>query len=764
MRGEVTGLDTLPEHFGPTGTGRLLPRWFGRQGIIALVILGPVLAVVTVLALDAKQASGSGNAIFLRAIILTDLVYTIVLLALIGVQIGALVIARRRGSAGSKLHLRLTGVFATIALVPTIIVAVFATISVNYGVETWFSEKVGSVVRNSLATAEAYEREHRAKIKGDILAMANDLNRAASQGITQTQLNELVTRQAILRELPEAYVFSSDREIVARGEFSYLFNFEAPTEDQLARARTGEVIVITDEANNEIRALVYLSNFFDDFLYVTRNIEGEVLGLLDETRETVALYETLNRDRDKILFDFALIYLGFALLIIMSSILLGLWFAERLSRPVGRLAGAAQSIGEGNLDVRIKEERGSDEIAMLSRTFNRMAAQLKHQRDDLVQSNRESEERRNFIETVLSGVTAGVIGLDGQGRVDLLNRAAGRLLNLDTDEAENRYIGDLVPEFGSMLEDARRASNLVARGDIRQMVGGETREFLARIAPRRPGSAKDGFVLSFDDITALASAQRMAAWGDVARRIAHEIKNPLTPIQLSADRLRRKYVTRLGEEGESFEQYLDVITRQAGDIRRMVDEFSRFARMPQPIAVREDLAELLQQAILLQEQSRPDIAYELDMPEGPIPIVCDRGLLNQCLTNLLQNAADAIDARRERDGDATPAARIRITVTIDDGTISVIITDNGIGFPKSGRERLTDPYVTTRVKGTGLGLAIVKKIIEQHGGDLVLGDSAGANDLDGAQVVIRLPSADRQYSDTDTGETTERPEELGGVG
>ncbi|MEO1459441.1 MAG: HAMP domain-containing protein, partial [Pseudomonadota bacterium] len=336
-----------------------MPRALERWGILALVVLGPALAVVTVIALGEKGAGqiwglSSGNA--LRIVLLLDLCYLLALGAVIFTRIAALIAARRRGRVGSKLHLRLAGTFATVALVPTIIVAVFATMSVNFGIESWFSERVGSVVRNSLAIAQAYEIEHRENIRGDVLAMANDLNRAASApgGLTGAQLNDLVVSQAILRELPEAFVFNSDREIVARGEFSYLFSFEAPTDEQIARARAGDVVITQDEMNNEIRALVYLTNFFDAFLYVSRDVEGEVLSLLDETRGTVRLYEQLEAERGTILRDFALIYLGFALLIIASATLLGLWFAERLAKPVGRLAGAAERIGQGDLDVRLK--------------------------------------------------------------------------------------------------------------------------------------------------------------------------------------------------------------------------------------------------------------------------------------------------------------------------------------------------------------------------------------------------------------------------
>ncbi len=744
------GLASVPARSERGSGTRRKTHWFARELILGLVVLGPILAVATSVVLG-RDSEALRAPHYLRGVLLADLVYILVLIGVIGLKLAELIVARRRRSAGAKLHLRLIGVFAGVALAPTVIVAVFATVTVNFGLEGWFSKQVGSVVRNSLATAQAYEREHRRNIKGDVLAMANDLNRAAAAGITPEQLQTLVRRQALLRELQEAYVFSSKKEILARGDFSYLFNFEPPTEDQMARARAGEVVIIEDETNNEIRALVSLTNFFDAFLYVTRDVEGDVLKLLDRTRGTVQLYDRLEAERGKILFDFALIYIGFALLVIFSAVLLGFWFAERLARPVGRLAAAAESIGEGNLDVRVKEPDGDDEVAMLSRVFNRMVGQLRAQRAALISAKEDSERRRHFIEAVLSGVTAGVIGLDGAGRIDLINDAAAEMLGIDLDAALGRPIAEVAPDFVPLVDSARRAPSGIARGAVHLARNGEHREFLGRVAPKSPELPEEGHVLTFDDVTALASAQRMAAWRDVARRIAHEIKNPLTPIQLSADRMRRKFAARLGEDAATFEQILDVITRQAGEIRRMVDEFSRFARMPEPKMTQADLAALVSEAVLLQREARGDITYDIDLPDKPVPLYCDPGLIGQCLTNLLQNAADAIDARHEAEGDKAPPGRIHVALKRGRRFLRVTITDNGVGLPQDARDRLTDPYVTTRSKGTGLGLAIVKKIVEEHGGELMLADAPAASGFDGAQVTLRLPRALRPAAAGDAG-------------
>ncbi|MEM6972066.1 MAG: PAS domain-containing sensor histidine kinase [Pseudomonadota bacterium] len=695
--------------------------------------------------------------------LLVDAAYLVAFVAVIVLRIVGLLQARKAGRIGSKLHLRLAGMFAAVALIPAILVAAFATLSVNFGIESWFSDRVGSVVGNALDVARAYEREHRENIRGDVLAMANDLNREAGGpgGLTSRQLNDLVRQQALLRELPEAFVFNSDREIVARGEFSYLFSFEAPTEPELARARAGEVVITGDERNNEIRALVYLTNFFDAFLYVSRDLEGEVLRLLDETEQTVQLYEQLERERGTLLRDFAMIYVGFALLVIASSTMAGLWVAERLARPVGRLAGAVQRIGEGDLAVRVKEERGGDEISFLSRSFNTMARQLSTQRGALVDASREAERRRRLTEAVLSGVSAGVMALNGEGVVDMVNDATLQLLDLDGTSVQGRALGDAVPEFGPLFDAALEGTTGIGRGDVRISVAGQQREFLCRIALKNPAAPDEGWVLTFDDITALAEAQRMAAWGDVARRIAHEIKNPLTPIQLSADRMRRKFVGRLGDDGQQLERMLDVITRQAGQIRRMVDAFSRFAKMPEPVLTCEDLGDLVREAVLLQEagaESGPDdrarITYRVDSVEGRLPVKADRGLIGQALTNLLQNATDAIEGRREREAEP-PGGIIHVCIAAAPRGFRVEIVDNGVGLPREGRERLTEPYMTTRAKGTGLGLAIVRKIVEQHGGTLSLGDADGRHGLDGALLTLRLPrSAPQEMGDRTPRETS----------
>ncbi len=711
---------------------------------LGLVILGPVLAIATFLILGPLDQGAS--ALSLRLILLTDLVYVLAVAALVLQRVAQMIAARRAQSAGSRLHLRLTGVFALVALAPTILVAVFASLTVNVGLEGWFSDRVSSVLGASLAAAEAYEDEHRRDLEEDAESLADYLNsaRQATFFVSDGELRQLLTQgQALVqRGLREAYVIDGGGEIKARGERSYLFDFERPSPDQLDEAREGETVIIQDWDVNEFRAIVNLIEFADRFLYVSRNVDGQILSLLDDTKETVALYRQLEDERGRIVFEFGLLYLGFAVILILAAIWLGLWFAERLSKPVGRLAGAAQRVGAGDLDVYIPEEQGDDEIAMLGRIFNQMTHQLKGQRDALLQNNAQIERRRRLFDSVLSSVTAGVMGLDADGNVAFVNRSAERLLGLPPD-AHDGALAHVVPEFDTLLQRLRLSAAETAQEEIKMMRRGSLENLLVRMSTRRSeDGALEGYVIAFDDVTDLVSAQRMAAWGDVARRIAHEIKNPLTPIQLSAERLKRKYTPVLGDDAGRLIELTDVIIRQTGDLRRIVDEFSKFARMPEPERRVHDLTKLVRDAVVLQEAATEGVTVTADLPDDAVMADIDQTMISQALTNLIKNAGEAVETHREQSGDAGYAGEVRVTMEHTDWEVLITVSDNGVGLP-ADRARLFEPYVTTREKGTGLGLSIVKKIIEEHGGTLVLTDAdpfeEGARH--GARAEIRLPLA-----------------------
>ncbi|WP_083947693.1 sensor histidine kinase NtrY-like [Phaeovulum vinaykumarii] len=726
-------------------------RWLRarRLAALGLVGLGPVLAIVTFLVLGPFGQGADSTA--LRLVFLADAAYFLILASLVGIQLMRMVAARRARSAGAQLHLRLTGIFAGVALGPTILVAVFAGLTLNAGLEGWFSERVRQVVGASLAAAEAYQEEHRRDLTQDAEALAGFLNlrRQAAAFLSDGDLRELLTQgqAAIQRGLREAYVVDAAGDIRARGERSYLFDYEQPPAADMARADTGETVLIEDWDNNEFRALIRLDAFADRYLYVSRAVDGDLLSLLDDTRQTVGLYQQLEATRGRVLFEFGLVYMGFALILVMAAVWLGLWLAEGLSRPIGRLAQAAEAVGAGDLDHRMPEAPGEDEVAVMSRAFNRMTRQLKRQRLALIENTREIEERGRLFDSVLGSVTSGVIGLDPDGRVDFLNPAGQRLLDMSAGAGIGKPLPEAVPEFEPLLARLR-ASGPMGTGAVQDEMqiarAGRLERLLVRLAERRGAAGGlEGYVLAFDDVTELVSAQRMAAWGDVARRIAHEIKNPLTPIQLSAERIRRKAARNLPpDEAEALTQLTDVIIRQTGDLRRIVDEFSRFARMPEPDRREHDIVKLLRDATLLQEEALHGARLVVDLPEAPELLEIDATMIGQAVTNLLKNAGEAIESLREKGEPAGWHPEVRLGFETAPEGVRILIADNGIGLPPD-RARLFEPYVTTRAKGTGLGLSIVRKIIEEHGGALTLGDAPafapGAHQ--GALAEIRLPRA-----------------------
>ncbi|MCA3513003.1 MAG: PAS domain-containing sensor histidine kinase [Rhodobacter sp.] len=717
---------------------------------LGLVVLGPVLAIATFLTLGPLNQTANSPA--LRLVLLADLVYILVVATLVLARVARMILDRRARSAGSRLHLRLTGVFALIALMPTVLVAIFAVLTVNVGLEGWFSQRVREVVGSSLRAAEAYRDEHGRDLTQDAQALAAFLNqqRQANIMISDGDLRLLLTnaQAQIQRGLREAYVIDGQGGIRARGDNSYLFDFEPPTAAQIAAANQGETVIIEDWKNNEFRALVRLDAFADRLLQVTRTVDGSLLGLLDETRETVRLYHQLESERGRLLFEFGLLYLGFAIILILAAVWLGLWFAERLSRPVGRLAGAAQRVGGGDLDVQVPEEEGDDEIAMLGRLFNQMTRQLKGQREALVDGHKQTENRRRLFDSVLSNVTAGVIGLDAAGRVDFINPAATRLLEVPADSTD-LTLETAVPEFSALFSRLRDNEGGAVQEELRLSRRGKLESLLVRMTVRRnEQGAPEGYVVAFDDVTDLVSAQRMAAWGDVARRIAHEIKNPLTPIQLSAERIRRKFRPLAGDAAADLDQYTDVIVRQTNDLRRIVDEFSKFARMPEPDRREQDLVAILRDAVVLQESGQPDVKFRADLPDGPVLLDLDATMMSQAFMNLMKNAGEAIESLKEKGAPADFVPEVRVTLRVEDDAVSIRVADNGVGLPED-RARLFEPYVTTRAKGTGLGLPIVRKIIEEHGGTLTLRDAemfAGQSHA-GAVAEIRLPRSPRPARD-----------------
>ncbi len=722
---------------------------------IGLICLAPVLALVTYLILGPIDQGRESN--LLRVILLCDLLYLLALTSLVMQRVMQIVALRRQKSAGSQLHLRLTGVFSAMSLLPTATVAVFAVLSINMGFEAWFSDRVQGVIADSLEAAQAYEQEQVRGLKEDIAALASDLETYRRTAINDPQLLRQRLSDAqenVQRGLKEAFIIDDTGDLILRGNRSYLFDYEEPS-SELIQTAIREIVIIPDIPNNELRALTYLNGFGTYFLLVSRVIDGNLFALLDETQAAGQFYQQLESQRGASLFRFGIIYLIFAVLLIAASVFAALFFAERLSRPIGRLTGAAQKVGEGALDTRVVEEEGNDEISQLSKYFNQMTQQLEKQRETLLENTEQIELRRRMFDSVLSSVTSGVLGLDAEGKVSFVNKSAERLLG-GHEILENSHLSVAVPEFFPLFERLTQTKNESLQEELKTVQAGRLENLLVRVGRRRNEKGQlEGYVIAFDDVTDLVSAQRSAAWGDVARRIAHEIKNPLTPIQLSAERIRRKFAPKLSEESDDLERMTDVIVRQTNDLRHIIDEFSKFARLPQPKKSKEDLIPIVKAAVLLQENGQPNINFVSNIPQNSLVISIDATMISQALTNLLKNAGEAIDTRRDKLG-GTIAGEIHVGVEQVGDNVQVIIDDNGIGLPQD-RARLFEPYVTTRDKGTGLGLAIVKKIVEEHGGTLSLEDapSFDAAPYFGARVVMSLPFLSEEQDENTKGKQTD---------
>jgi len=736
---------------------RIGERLLGRAATLGLAIGALLMGIATFAVLSGGSPLGPTSPGQVVGLVLVNAALVLLLVGSLAARLVRMWLERRRGSAGSRLHVRLVLLFGGVAVVPALLVAGFAAVFFNLGIQAWFSDRVQTALEASLQASRAYLEEHRNAIRADALAMANELNRIVVLRPGPIPFADTLAFQTNLLGLNSATVFEPSSRVIAAhaGEAAAPDLTQLPA-DALEAAEAGEVVVLPGGSESRVRALVSLNVGPGLLLLVDRPLDP---GVLDHMRTTALAYQEyaeLDRNRGGLQITFAVIFAIAALLVLLAAVLIGLVLANQLARPISRLIQAAERVRAGDLTTRVEEGRADDEIASLSRAFNRMTSQLAAQRAELMEAYRQIDERRRFTETVLAGVSAGVVGLDPDGRVNLPNRSASSLLGVDMDAAIGLPMAGVVPEFAPLLEQARAAPDRSHTAEIRIGPPAHRRTLLAQIGGMTQGEAVAGYVLTFDDITELLAAQRKAAWADVARRIAHEIKNPLTPIQLSAERLKRRYLKEIQSDPETFRACTDTIVRQVGDIGRMVDEFSAFARMPQPVIRPEDLGQVVRDALVLQRNAHPEIAYEARLPESVPEIRCDRRLIGQALTNLLQNAADAIAMRRERDSSADsglaaapdhdadsaasgpgPVGHIAVALEIAGDSARLVVEDDGIGLPQGEeRERLTEPYVTHKAKGTGLGLAIVKKIMEDHGGGLVLEDR---QDSPGARAVLTLP-------------------------
>jgi two-component system nitrogen regulation sensor histidine kinase NtrY len=705
---------------------------FGLAGLLA--------GAAIVFALSGAMGASDGPA---GPIVFALLGVSLLISAALGAGLAHRIIKIARSGAspqtGARLHLRFVSLFSAAAVIPAILVAAFLGVLLSRGVEQWFSERVRTVMESAADVGRLYASSFNDDISTAVTDMATDLNRAPSQPDAAPREYEAYLRGSLDRRfLSAAYIIASTGRVMVGAEAETAPPFEEPARCDAPEtpARPGDAFVDAGAGISVclyreqavVRALYKLAAFDDAYLYVVARVDPTLLSRLDQFDRALNEYRDSESARGRLQLLFALIYLATAILVLLGAVWLGLYNARRVSEPIGNLADAALQVAAGDLGARVLVSEKRDEIAALGSAFNLMTAQLQTQQGALVKARLDAENRSHFTEAVLSGVSAGVIGLDPQGRVTACNASAAALLGIERRAAEGRRLVEAAPEFTELLASLTESAPVARRIDL---VRNGTHVHLSV----RVSHDEGGAVLTFDDMTKLIAAQRQEAWKDVARRIAHEIKNPLTPIQLSAERLQRKYGAEVASDPETFRRCTDTILRQVNDIGRMVDEFSAFARMPMPKMEPADLADLARAAVFAQRLGASDTRFTLTTPEQVV-FACDGRLIAQVMTNLLKNAQEAIQTRRTREGEPKEGL-VNLTLRETHETLEIIVEDNGVGFPAVGREQLVEPYVTTRSKGTGLGLAIVRRVIEDHGGDLQLRDAPPPGP--GACVVITLP-------------------------
>jgi two-component system, NtrC family, nitrogen regulation sensor histidine kinase NtrY len=655
-------------------------------------------------------------------LLLGNAVTGLLLLAIIGREVWVVVQARRRGRAGSRLHVQIVGLFAVIAAVPTVLIAFVASTTLDRGLDRFFSTRTRAMIEQSLIVADAYVSEHAQAIRGEVLAMAYDLSRAKPLfDQDRERFQKFLTAQASGRGLSAAIIIRPDGTTVERADVTMDKTIVLPSQELLSKITETEPQVALIPEGDHVAAAVKLHGYDDMYLYVARLLDPRVVQQLRATQDSVGEYANLESRRLGIQIAFALMFAVIALIVLLSSAWIGLDFANRLVAPIRRLIGAANLVSTGNLHIQVPIHRSEGDLAHLGETFNKMTQELRTQHEDIVRARDLIDSRRRFTEAVLAGASAGVIGVNADSRITILNRSAERLIGRSESGALGLPLAQIAPELVEIFQAARSGNQRLIQRQFAVARNGQERNYSVRVTSEQAPESEHGYVITIDDITELVIAQRSSAWADIARRIAHEIKNPLTPIQLSAERLRRKYGKVIKDDDGVFEQCTDTIVRQVDDIKRMVDEFSRFARMPKAVIADEDVADTVRQVVFLLRLGHPDIDFEVDLAAETMPARFDRRLISQALTNIIKNATEAIGA-------VPPAQLGRGHITVSawrDGNDAIIdVIDNGIGLPKENRARLLEPYVTTREKGTGLGLAIVGRILEEHGGRIELRDAA----------------------------------------
>ncbi|MBB3440434.1 MULTISPECIES: PAS domain-containing sensor histidine kinase [unclassified Rhizobium] len=710
-----------------------------------LVLAGGALvcATVTLFVLLGVTPIAPTSHVVIGSVVINSF-FVLGLIALIGREVARLFKARTRGRAAARLHIRIVVLFSIVAITPAILVAIFASITLNAGLDRWFALRTQAIVSSSRNIGQAYMLENASYLQGQTVSMANDLERnRALYSLDKTGFADLMTRQARGRGLLGAFLVERDGSVNVQADITTEKPLPAIPQDALEKAAAGQPTLIPPGVTNLVGAIIRLESIPGTFLYTVRAVDPKVMNAMRMMEENATEYRSMEAGRVSLQIAFAVLYIGFALIVLLAAIWTAIAVADRIVRPIRLLITAADSVASGNMDIVVPVHAVDGDVASLSRTFNKMISEIRTQRDEILEAKDEVDDRRRFIEAVLSGVTAAVIGVEQDRRITIVNSSAETLMALQADELLGKQLSEVAPEVDQVLTEAAARY----RGDFRKQIalvrGGTVRTLSVQVTREEVRDLSESYVITLDDITDLVIAQRSTAWGDVARRIAHEIKNPLTPIQLSAERIQRRYGKQIDENDRAvFDQCTDTIIRQVGDIGRMVDEFSAFARMPKPTKEPSDLRSILHDAIFLREMGNNHIAFLQELGEERLEGMFDSRMLGQAFGNLIKNAVEAIEAvpseeREER--------KILVRTSLDEARdrFTVDIIDNGRGLPVENRHSILEPYMTMREKGTGLGLAIVKKIIEEHGGQLELHDAPADFDQGrGAMIRVHLPRRD----------------------
>lgn len=723
-----TGQSSL---FSVEGNGPL--RVLGFLVVFASVLMSSVSFLILSGTTNIEPSAEVWTAIWVVTGILVLLV-----LALVVTEAVLLLQARMQRVPGSALQVRMVAMFAIVAGIPALLVAIVATIALNQGLDQWFSERTRSMVESSRLVARSYMLEHAQVLRDDIIWVATELEQSHATFVDDaTRFERILTALAVTRSLPFTSLIDSEGNTLFRAQINVAGGYPRLPEGITQGVVEGIPTAISPGSTNLVGSVIKLRGYDDVFLFVARPVDAEVLQYMRLTDDNISEYREYASNRLVFQITFTIMYVGLVVVLLLSSLWIGIALANRFVDPIRNLMIASRRVSGGDLEVRVPVQEGRGDLRDLSNGFNRMTEQLKTQREALLTANEVNEKRRQFTEAVVEGVSAGIIGLDPFGAVTLVNARASEMLGKTEVEMMGEKMETILPEIAPTLDKARSAR----RGQVRDQLqlGNETNRRIYQIQLTREGSITEskGYVLTFDDITELESAQRTSAWADVARRIAHEIKNPLTPIQLSAERLRRRYGAKLEDDRDVFDKCINTIVRQVGDIGRMVDEFSAFARMPEAAPEKADLSDTIRQAVFLESVRLPEVAIATELPDEAIYAWFDTRLVSQTLTNLIKNAVEAFEGLNTGQ-DWQPTITVEAHYEGNHARISV--SDNGKGWPKENRQRLLEPYMTTREKGTGLGLAIVARIIEQHGGIVELIDAEpDEQGRVGACVTFTLP-------------------------